>query len=181
MAGFCDPRGRRLTQAIRRQKGRRLLLQRCRRRLPITRSMIFQDDATPSGNAIAIVALNRLGRLIGDLRYTEAADRCLARAMAPLGENPMAHSSLLSALRDSVQPPPHLVVSGTDAQKQSELKRWAESRYQVDCYVIGPADGTLPGILREYQTDDPVTAWLCRGLHCLPPVSSRDELEQLLE
>ncbi len=149
--------------------------------VPITRSMIFQDDATPSGNAIAIVALNRLGRLTGDLRFTEAADRCLARAMAPLGESLMAHSSLLSALRDSVQPPAHLVISGTDAQKQSELKQWAVSRYQVDCYVIGPADGTLPGILREYQTDDPVTAWLCRGLHCLPPVRSRDELEQLLK
>ncbi len=149
--------------------------------VPITRSMIFQDDATPSGNAIAIVALNRLGRLIGDLRYTEAADRCMARAMAPLGESPMAHPSLLTALRDSVQPPAHLVISGTDAQKQSELKQWAVSRYQVDCYVVGPADGTLPGILREYQTDDPVTAWLCRGLHCLPPARSRDELEQLLE
>ena len=56
--------------------------------VPITRSMIFQDDATPSGNAIAIGALNRLARLLGKVRYSEAAERCLARSMTQLRESP---------------------------------------------------------------------------------------------
>ena len=37
------------------------------------------------------------------------------------------------------------------------------------------------GILKEYRSDKPVTAWLCRGMHCLPPAHSREELEGLLD
>ena len=149
--------------------------------VPIMRSMIFHDDATPAGNAIAIKALNRLGRLLGDLRYTEAADRCLRRSTIQLGDNPMACASLLSALQDSVIPSRHVVVSGMDPEQRDELKAWVDDRDQVDCYLIGPPDDTLPGILGEYRTAEPVTAWTCRGLHCLPPVYSREELRQQLE
>jgi len=149
--------------------------------VPITRSMIFQDDATPAGNAIAIPALNRLGRLLGDPRYTDAADGAMQRSAPQLTENPMACSSLLSALQDSVKPPMHLVISGTSPERQNALKRWVEDFDQVDCYLIGPPDDALPGILKEYRSADPVTAWLCRGMHCLPPVRSREELQQQLE
>jgi uncharacterized protein YyaL (SSP411 family) len=73
--------------------------------VPIMRSMIFQDDATPAGNAIAIPALNRLGRLLGDTRYTDAADRCMRRSAGQLADSPMACSSLLPACS---QPAPSL-------------------------------------------------------------------------
>jgi uncharacterized protein YyaL (SSP411 family) len=148
--------------------------------VPIMRTMYFQDDATPAGNAIAIPALNRLGRLLGDVRYTTAADRCLQRAAPRLTESPLACPSLLAALRDSVNPPRHVVISGTGPDRQFALKRWVDGRDRVDCYLIGPPDETLPGILREYRSDEPVTAWLCRGMHCLPPVNSLEELEQQL-
>jgi uncharacterized protein YyaL (SSP411 family) len=149
--------------------------------VPITRSMIFQDDATPSGNAIAIGALNRLARLLGEPRYSEAADRCLARSMTALKESPMAHASLLTALQDSVQPAPHIVISGSNPKQRSALKHWVEGRYQVDCYMFGPEEDSLPGILREYRSESPVTAWLCRGMQCLSPVESREELKRQLE
>jgi uncharacterized protein YyaL (SSP411 family) len=149
--------------------------------VPIMRSMIFQDDATPSGNAIAITALNRLGRLLSEPRYTEAAERCLRRSAAQLADSPLAFSSLLHALQESVNPPRHVVISGTDQEQQIALKRWVDDHDQVDCYLIGPPDESLPGILREYRSADPVTAWLCRGMHCLPPVGSREELERQLE
>jgi uncharacterized protein YyaL (SSP411 family) len=149
--------------------------------VPMGRRMIFQDDATPAGNAIAVMALNRMAHLLGEPAYSQAADRCLARAMPQIGESPVAHASFLSALQETVQPPPQLIISGIDPEQQSALKQWVESHYRVDCYLIGPADDSLPGILRNFRSDDPVTAWLCRGMNCLPPVRSQEELETLLK
>ena len=148
--------------------------------VPITRSMIFQDDATPAGNAGAILALNRLGRLVGETRYTAAADRCLQRAAARLKDSPLAHAGLLPALQDAVRPPPHLVIGGSDGDAGASLKRWVETNYRVDCFLVGSPDQSLPGILAEYSSAEPVTAWLCRGMRCLPPVRTRAELEPLL-
>jgi hypothetical protein len=152
---------------------------------PITRSMIFQDDATPAGNGIAALALNRLARLLGEPRFGEAAARCLRRAMPRVAESPLAHAAMLLALRDATDPPAQLVICGTDPEEQAAWKRWAEDHYGVDCYLLGP-DATdrggarLPGILGEFRSERPATAWLCMGMRCLPPAHSRNELERLL-
>ncbi|NCF62062.1 MAG: DUF255 domain-containing protein [Gammaproteobacteria bacterium] len=149
--------------------------------VPITRSMIYQDDATPAGAATAITALNRLGHLLGEPLYLKAAERCMSRAMSQLEESPLAFASLLCALQTSVKPPLHVIISGTDSSQQMIFKHWLDDHDQVDCYLIGPPDESLPGILQAYHTTEPVTAWLCRGVQCLPPVHSLGELEQQLK
>jgi len=148
--------------------------------VPITRSMIFQDDATPSGNGIAIVALNRLGRLLGQPRYTEAAELGMARALPYLRESPLALATLLPALMDTVRPAAKVIVSGLSGDARTTMKRWVESHYRLDCFDIGPTVDGLPGILRGFRSDKPVTAWLCQGSRCLPPVETRDDLDRLL-
>jgi uncharacterized protein YyaL (SSP411 family) len=148
--------------------------------VPVTRSMIFQDDATPSGNGIAIIALNRLGRLLGEPRYTTAAERSLARAARLLEESPLAGATLLLALMDAASPPAKVVIAGTDRETRDSMKAWVEGRYQVDCYVVGPEVDTLPGMLREFRSTRPVKAWVCQGTRCLPPVETREEVERLM-
>jgi uncharacterized protein YyaL (SSP411 family) len=153
--------------------------------VPITRSMIFQDDATPAGNGMAALALDRLARLLGEPRYAEAAERCLRRGLPLAEQSPLGHAALLLALRESVQPPPQLVIAGTDPGEQAAWKQWAEGRYRVDCYLLGAVDGNevdagLPGILGGFRSEQPATAWLCKGMRCLPPARSRVELERLL-
>ena len=148
--------------------------------VPMARSMLFQDDATPAGNAAAVRALSRLGHLLGEPRYADAAARCLARALPMIREAPSGHASFLAAMHEAVLPPPHIVIGGDDPDKTAALARVAQSRNRTDCYLIGPPDDKLPGILREYRTQEPAAAWLCRGTHCLPPVHTEQELEELL-
>jgi len=148
--------------------------------VPIARGMPFGDDATPAGNAVAILALNRLAHLLGEPRYAEAAERCLVRGLPRVAESPLGHASLLLALQDAVRPPPHLVIGGADADAGRALQQWAESRYRVDCYLVGSATAGLPGVLSGYGSAQPVTAWLCEGMRCLPPVGTREELEALM-
>ena len=142
--------------------------------------MLFHDDATPAGNAVAIVCLNRLGHLLGESRYLDSADRCLRRAMPRLEESPLAAASLMAALEDSVSPPMHVVIAGSDPALCRELKQWVDGLDRVDCYLIEPPDDTLPGILREYRSDEALTAWLCHGTRCLPPVHSKAALKRQL-
>jgi uncharacterized protein YyaL (SSP411 family) len=149
--------------------------------VPIARSMIFQDDATPAGNAIAVSALQKLGVLTGEIKYTDAAQRCLVRGMDLLGQSPLACASLLPVLQESMNPRPHIIISGTDARQCEELKQWVSTGYQVDCYLIGQAKDSMPGILSEYRSSEPVTAWVCHGMQCMPPAKSREALKQQLE
>ena len=74
-----------------------------------------------------------------------------------------------------------LLISGLDSGRQPKWKQWAESNYQVDCYLIGPVNGNFPGILREYRTSEPATAWVCQGAQCLPAESDRVERDKDLE
>jgi uncharacterized protein YyaL (SSP411 family) len=148
--------------------------------VPMTRSMPFQDDATPAGNAAAASALDRLGRLLGDTRYTDAAARCLARAVPTIREAPAAHAGFVAALREAAVPPPQVIVAGSDPAACERTWRWLQGRDRVDCYLLAPGDPDLPGNLGAYRGTEPVNAWLCQGMSCLPPVHTREALEELL-
>ena len=149
--------------------------------VPMTRSMIFQDDATPAGNALAVRALTRLGHLLGEPEYLHSAERGLRRSLGPVGQAPGGHASILPALQEAAMPKPHLVIGGSNRDQATALKAWVDRRYRVDCYLIAPADETLPGMLGALRSDEAVSAWLCRGTHCLPPVHTEDELKRLLD
>ena len=56
------------------------------------------DDALPSGNGVAAQVLLKLGRLTGQARYREAAERTLRWAWPTLGHIPTACNALLTAL-----------------------------------------------------------------------------------
>ena len=149
--------------------------------VPMARSMLFQDDATPAGNAAAARALDRLGRLLGDTRYTEAAARCLARAIPAVREAPAAHCSFVAALREAAVPPRQLVIAGADPAACAQLRAVCERHDRLDCYLLAPDEPDLPGNLAAYRTGAAAAAWLCRGMTCLPPVHSREEIEALLD
>ena len=84
-------------------------------------------------------------------------------------------------MHEAVLPPVHLVIAGKNPVKTAAMATMARTRNGTDCYLIGPPDDKLPGILREYRTEEPATAWLCRGTQCLPPVHTEQELERLLD
>src|SRR6185312_11613295 len=61
----------------------------------IHRSKSFSDDATPAGNGVAAYVLQRMGHLLGETRYLEAAERTLRSGWTAIELYPHAHTSLL--------------------------------------------------------------------------------------
>ena len=145
----------------------------------IHRAKSGQDNATPAGNGIAACALNRLGHLIGEPRFVEAAERTV-KAFAPMLERqPSAHTSLCAALEETLVAPTIAVLrGGTDA---ADWQRRSNAQYLPHALVVaipGAAQG-LPAVL-DKPAGDAVNAWVCRGVTCLPPITGCAELMSVL-
>ncbi len=147
----------------------------------IQRNKIGQDNATPSGNGIAAQSLLRLAELTGDARYTAAAERCLKLFFATMQGAPGQFSSLCSALDDALQPPSMLVLCGSP-KETAAWRAVVAAKYLPELLLITlTGDETdLPQPLRKPHTSS-ITAWLCRGAQCLPPITRLDALLAQLE
>jgi uncharacterized protein YyaL (SSP411 family) len=137
------------------------------------------DEAMPSGNGVAVYALQRLGHLLGEQRYITAAERGLRNAWQAIDEYPHGHVTLLHALEEYVTPPEIIVLRGAAAEndrwRESAARRYAPSRM---LFAIDDGEHELPGLLGERK---PVAgeciAYRCVGTQCeLPVPASADFL-----
>jgi len=137
----------------------------------ILRPKSAHDNATPSGNGVAATALQRLGHLTGQLRYVHAAERVLRSFGSQVAAQPSAFSSLLVALSESLDPPTVVVLRGpaVDTAHWLHALRAAQDPARM-VLALEPGQPGLPPSLDKPWTGG-VNAWVCRGVHCLAPVS----------
>jgi uncharacterized protein YyaL (SSP411 family) len=140
------------------------------------------DDATPSGNGIAATVLYRLGHLLGEPRYLEAAKQTLKGLWSSLESVPHGHASLLAALEDGVSPGQTVILRGGEAAMQAWRQRAARTYAPRRLVLAIPAsDAALPGMLANYAPQGEVVAYACTGLQCGPPVTRFEDFAALLE
>ncbi|MBK1724666.1 thioredoxin domain-containing protein [Thiocystis violacea] len=143
----------------------------------IHRPKPLADESMPSGNGVAAFALQRLGHLIGEPRYLNAAAGALKLAAASMRRMPYAHAMLLMALEEHLQPPEVMVIRASDDRLET-WQRQAQQGYRPHRLVLAiPASQTrLPGTLAAMRAGDRPCIYRCRGTHCEPPVGSLAEL-----
>jgi uncharacterized protein YyaL (SSP411 family) len=147
----------------------------------IQRPKPWSDDAVPGGNGVAARALLRLGHLLGETRYLNAAERTLRAAYSTMQQMPQGCASLLRALNDFLHPHTHVVIraaEGEAAAWNAALLDIALERTNV--YVIPPGAENPPGILAAQAHIAGGVAYVCRGLSCLPPLSDPTKLATTL-
>ena len=138
----------------------------------------FADDAIPSGNGIAALALQRLGHVLGEQRYIDAAEKALRSAWKAMDEYPHGHVTLITALDEYLEPPEIIVIRGDEADiaewRDQLAKIYAPSRVLL---AIGRNEEALPGLLAERKPlDGETVAYRCVGTHCELPVTSLKKL-----
>ena len=134
------------------------------------------DNATPSGNGIAAVALQRLGHVLGESRYLQAAENTLRAFDRVLRNSPAACPSLLHALQEYLAPPAILILRG-QPERMADWQRRLNAGFRPHLLTFAldaTADGLPPALQREYSDD--VNAWLCRGVECLPVIDNPEAL-----
>lgn len=132
------------------------------------------DDSVPSGNGIAAQVLLRLGHLINEPRFLDAAERTLTAFSDELNQNASC-CTLLSALEDFFYPGELVLLYGdeTNMQEWSSLCH-AEYRPGRHCYSLPANDSSLPAGLRDRNILGDITAYICSGTTCLPAVTEKN-------
>jgi uncharacterized protein YyaL (SSP411 family) len=148
----------------------------------ISRPKSFGDEAIPAGNAIAARALLRLGWLLGESRYLDAAERTLRAAWPALLKYPEAHAATLQGLEDYLHPPQIVVLRGPASvigpwgrhlNRVFEPRRWT---------LAVPSEALdLPPALASKPATDTGAAYVCRGMSCSAALNSLDELLAALD
>ena len=147
----------------------------------IHRAKPGHDNATPSGNGIAAFALQRLGHLVGETRYLEAAERALKLYYPAMERQASGFVSLATALDEHLAPPQTVILRG-DAGGLGEWQRKLARTYRSDTLIVAiPANTAgLPPVLDKAAPAAGVNAWACRGVTCLPAITDLAELERTL-
>ncbi|HEY2418232.1 MAG TPA: thioredoxin domain-containing protein [Steroidobacteraceae bacterium] len=144
----------------------------------ISRPKSFADEAIPAGNAVAAHSLLRLGYLLGEPRYLQAAERTLRAAWPAVQQYPQAHASMLQALEAYLQPPHIVLLRGEMALiepwRQQLNAGFAPNRWTL---AIPSGLGGLPEAIAAKTSGGGVRAYVCQGSVCSAPI---DSLPQLL-
>jgi uncharacterized protein YyaL (SSP411 family) len=134
------------------------------------------DGAVASGNAVAAMQLQRLGHLVGEPRYLEAAGRTLALFAGGVVRVPQSFATLVSAMSEYRSPSTQVVLTGPSAATAAWHAELARHYLPAVISLQLPADATdLPAALRPPAGAHP-QAWVCRGTACLPPIADIEAL-----
>jgi uncharacterized protein len=134
------------------------------------------DNATPNGNGIVAVALQRLGHILGEPRYLQAAERTLKAFDISMANNPAACASLCHALAEFLTPPTMVIIRA----EANQMAAWREeiNQHYYPHHLFFYMDETvkdLPQALQRELSQD-VNAWVCKGVVCLPSVNNWQQL-----
>jgi uncharacterized protein len=139
------------------------------------------DNATPSGSGVAAFALARLGHLVGEPRYLDAARRSVAAFYPSMRHYPGGFASTVMALEELLAPPTIVVLRGPMPQLRPWLQELAPE-FRPAALILGIDSVThdLPAALDKPPAPGRVNAYVCKGVTCLEPVSRIEALREAL-
>jgi len=149
-----------------------------------------QDAPTPSGNGVAVLALERLAALTADARYREAAERALLACAPGHLEQGLFTATVGLALDTHLAPPLHVAIVGprgdpaTRALHAAALRAYRHGAV-VQVYDPAASDGAagrLPaavtdGAARPVGPAAEPRAYVCTAAECAAPAESPEALE----
>jgi uncharacterized protein YyaL (SSP411 family) len=144
------------------------------------RARDLMDNATPSGNSLAVELLVRSAHLFGEEDHRDIAHRVLDREAGFMARFPAAFGRLLSALDRTVADPVEIAIVGArDDKRTIELLQAALSPYMPNLTIAGTAPGEdlpheLPVLEGRNRATEPGTepvAYVCERYACKAPVS----------
>jgi uncharacterized protein len=141
----------------------------------ITRPKGLQDNALPSGNAMAALVLLRLAAFTGEARYREAAEQALDVVVGAAGRYPAAFGQWLNALDFALAPVDEIAIVGdprsTDASALLAPVQLPYRPWQVLAATASPASSVVPLLADRHMVDGRATAYVCRNFACRQPVT----------
>jgi uncharacterized protein YyaL (SSP411 family) len=152
----------------------------------ITRTKDLLDNATPSGNAMAVTALLRLAALTGRADLRSKAEETLQLCRGLMAERPLGNGQMLIGLDFYLGPVQEFAVVGDPAANETrQVLRAIRAGFRPDKVIALKADGdsaadlTLP-LLAGKTARGAVTTYICQNFTCKAPLVGASALEAAL-
>jgi uncharacterized protein YyaL (SSP411 family) len=149
----------------------------------VTRPRDVYDNATPSGNSVAVDVLLRLALLLDRNDYRRRAEEVLEEMGGWMERAPGAFGRLLAALDFSTSGTREVAVIGDpEAADTKALLDVVYSRYLPNKVVAGRAEddaessGLIPLLAQRPTRDGRATAYVCEGYACQAPTTDPEQL-----
>ncbi|MFL5901591.1 MAG: thioredoxin domain-containing protein, partial [Solirubrobacterales bacterium] len=146
------------------------------------------DNATPSGSSAAVMALLRLGELVGEGRYRAVAERALAGSMELMARIPAGFGHLLNALDFALATPTEIAFVGDPAADDTRSLLRTVSRAYLPNAVLAfrapdagdEVEKLIPLLEARTAQGGRATAYVCEHLACKQPVTEPAALAEQL-
>jgi hypothetical protein len=149
----------------------------------IHRPKDLQDNAVPSGNAMAASVLLKLSLLTGNADYWQVAEKSVATMAKFMSEYPSGFGHWLAAATFVLSEPRELALIGSDAEIAALLAVAHETYrpFQVIAAAAEDAQASLPLLADRPRIEGKGTAYLCRRFVCEAPTTDVEQLRLQLE
>lgn len=151
----------------------------------VRRPKEVQDNAVPSGNALAALALQQLASYSGKGEWHALASQSLAAMQQPASQHSTAFAKWLEAMSYALAEKREIAILGeSEGEDTGALLEilWAEARpFDVAAISPYPPEAGAPELLADRPLmDGRATAYVCRNFVCQRPVNSAEALGALL-
>jgi uncharacterized protein YyaL (SSP411 family) len=152
----------------------------------VTRPRNLQDNATPSGSAMATTVLLKLAGLANAPHYSDVARDAIAAMQSLMAEHPLGFGQWLQALQYTNSHPKEIAIIGDPtADDTASLLGVVQGRYDpFHVLAVGAPPGEaalVPLLAGRGQLGGRATAYVCVDHACQQPVLDPDELARILE
>jgi len=149
----------------------------------IQRPKELQDNAVPSGNAMAAGVLLKLSLLTVNSAYWTIAEKSVATMAKLMREYPSGFGQWLTAATFVLSEPRELALIGS-AEEISALVAVAREAYRPFQVIAAAEEGaqpSLPLLADRPRVEGKGTAYLCRRFVCQAPTTDAEQLRLQLE
>jgi uncharacterized protein len=150
----------------------------------VTRPKDVQDNAIPSGNAMAARVLLRLAAWTGEGAYRDAAERAIRPVVPFVARYPTGFAQWLGAIDLALAPVVEVAIVGAPGDPAtgallSEVRDGFRPN-QVVAVGVEPAVSTIPLLRDRVALGGVPTAYVCRGFVCRLPVTEPSAMRREL-
>ena len=131
------------------------------------------DESFPSGNSVAAKALIKIGFLMNNTNYIDAAHSVFSYASKQVNESPSAHSSLIDAYL--LTQFPYVTIILKDNSGGDEINKWLKALSNINKpnvnYFYVKDNNTGYANIDDKTGKGKITAFVCSDYTCEQPIT----------
>lgn len=159
----------------------------------VVRPKDVQDNATPSGSAMATMMLFKLGAYTGEAKYIEAGEAAVAPLPPAMAQAPTGFAWWLCGLEFELTPPKEIAIVAPHPQPFSQGEKEVEGRElldvvfgeycpnQVVAWKRAEDESVIPLLEGRKTGEGKATAYVCENFACQMPVTEAEAIVEQLK